>query len=42
MFNTPNRPQTWGINIKWIWDVGMFVITWGCQYDEWQYDESMI
>jgi hypothetical protein len=28
--------------MKWIWDVGMFVITWGSQYDEWQYDESMI
>jgi hypothetical protein len=23
MFNTPNRPQAWGTNMKWIWDVGM-------------------
>jgi hypothetical protein len=42
MFNTPNRPQAWGIYMKWIWNVGMFVITWGSQYDEWKYDESMI
>jgi hypothetical protein len=42
MFNTPNRPQTWGTNMKWIWNVGMFIITWGNQYDEWKYDESMI
>jgi hypothetical protein len=42
MFNTPNRPQAWGTNMKWIWNVGMSIITWGSQYDEWQYDESMI
>ncbi len=23
-------------------DVGMFIVTWGNQYNEWQYDESMI
>jgi len=28
--------------MKWIWNVGMYVVTWGNQYDEWQYDESMI
>jgi hypothetical protein len=42
MFNTPNRPQAWGIYMKWIWNVGMFVITWGSQYDKWKCDESMI
>ncbi len=41
-FNTPNRPQAWGANMKWIQNVDMFVITWGNQYDEWKYDESMI
>ncbi len=33
-FNTPNRPQAWGIDMKWIWNVDMFVIKWGNQYDE--------
>ncbi len=42
MFNTPNRPQAWSANMKWIWSVGMSIITWGNQYDEWQYDKSMI
>jgi hypothetical protein len=42
MFNTPNRPKAWGIYMKWIWNVGMSVITWGSQYDEWKYDESLI
>jgi hypothetical protein len=29
MFNTPNKPQAWGVNMKWIWNVDMFIITWG-------------
>jgi hypothetical protein len=41
-FNTPNRSQAWGTNMKWIWNVGMFIITWGSQYNQWQYDKSMI
>jgi hypothetical protein len=28
--------------MKWIWNVGMSVITWGSQYNQWQYDKSMI
>jgi hypothetical protein len=28
--------------MKWIWNVDMFVITWGSQCDEWQYNKSMI
>jgi hypothetical protein len=28
--------------MKWIWNVNMFVITWGSQYNKWKYDESMI
>ncbi len=40
--NTPNRSQAWGAYMKWIWNVDMFVITWGNQYGEWQYEESMI
>jgi len=42
MFNTPNWPQAWGANMKWIWNVGMSIITWGSQNDKWQYDESII
>ncbi len=33
-FNTPNKPQAWGVDMKWIWNVDMFVITWGNQCDE--------
>ncbi len=28
----PNRPQAWGTNMKWIWKLSMYVITWGNQY----------
>jgi hypothetical protein len=42
MFNTPNRPQAWGTNMKWIWNVNMSIITYKNQYDEWQYVKSMI
>jgi len=28
--------------MKWIWNVGMSIITWGSQYDKRQYDKSMI
>jgi hypothetical protein len=42
MFNTLNRPQAWGANMKWIWNVDMFIITWGSRYDKRQYDKSMI
>jgi hypothetical protein len=41
MFNTPNRPQAWGTNMKWIWNPCMSIITWGSQYDEWRYEKSM-
>ncbi len=27
MFNTPNRRQAWGTNMKWIWNVNMSIIT---------------
>jgi hypothetical protein len=37
-----NGGETWGIDMERIWNVGMFVITWGNHYDNWQYDESMI
>ncbi len=41
-FNTLNRPQAWGTYMKWIWNVGMSIITWGNQYNKWQYDACMI
>jgi len=28
--------------MKWIWNVGMSIITWGNPYNKWQYDKSMI
>jgi hypothetical protein len=42
VFNTPIKPQAWGANMKWIWNACMSIITWGSQYDEWQYDKSII
>ncbi len=29
MFNTPNRPQTWGVEMKWIWNVNISIKLYG-------------
>jgi hypothetical protein len=29
MFNIPNRPQAWGANMKWIWNVNMSIKLYG-------------
>jgi hypothetical protein len=28
-FYTPNKIEAWGVDMKWIWNVGMFVINMG-------------